>query len=95
MAAELRLEDFDGRIGETFEVGLDEASVPIRLTEAKPLRYGVREAGFFRLEWRGEPGRLLEQGTYPIRLPGGAVHDIFIVPIACDEEGARYEAIFN
>jgi hypothetical protein len=93
--ADLRFEDFSGRLGETFEVDLGEVRVALTLTEATPLPRAMREAGGFRLEWTGPAEQLLNQGTYSIRLPGGEVHDIFIVAIACDSAGARYEAIFN
>jgi hypothetical protein len=93
--ADLRFEDFSSRVGERFEAQAGDARVGMTLTEATPLKQGIRDAGCFRLEWRGDPSPLLPQGMYPMRAPGGEVHEIFIVPIACDAQGARYEAIFN
>ena len=95
MADDLRLEHFSSRVGDPFEFGTGDAWVPVTLTHATALPHGVREAGSFRLEWQGEAAQLLGQGLYSVRDPGGEAHDIFVVPIACDAAGARYEAIFN
>lgn len=91
----LRLEDFEGFVGETWEVesGAD-TSVALRLEKAQALPRAMREEGGFRLEWLGSADAFVPQGTYRFRREGRAF-DMFIVPVAKDGAGYRYEAIFN
>lgn len=91
---ELRLEDFDGAIGESWEVEAGERSLPLRLLVAQALPRAMRPEGSFRLEWLGPTDLLLPQGIYPFRRDGGTA-EIFIVPIAQTPDGYRYEAVFN
>jgi hypothetical protein len=92
--AGLRLEDFDGAIGESWEVEAGERTLKLRLLAAQALPRAVRAEGGFRLEWLGPADLLLPQGTYPFRRDGGTA-EMFIVPIAQSPNGYRYEAVFN
>ena len=88
------IEDFAGRVGETFSIDSGEAGLALTLETAQPLPDGVRAAGSFRLVFRGPAEPALPQAIYPFAYDG-EVFDIFIVPIARDADGMLYEAIFN
>ena len=88
------LADFEGRVGESFDVEAEgAAAVPLRLEQATALPQSYREEGAFRLEWSGPADPLLPQGIYAFQ-SGGEKFEMFIVPIARDSGGSRYEAIF-
>jgi hypothetical protein len=89
-----RLEDFEGALGETWEVAAGDGIVPLRLTVAQALPRALRDEGGFRLEWAGPVDPLLPQATYSLRRDGRSV-DMFIVPVAKTADGYRYEAIYN
>lgn len=91
---ELRLDEFTGREGETFELVLGEESVPLTLTRVRTLPDTGRAAGAFVLEWRGPSDPVLPQSIYTLR-QGEDDLEMFIVPMARDGEGTRYEAVFN
>ncbi|HYW14827.1 MAG TPA: hypothetical protein VE891_01555 [Allosphingosinicella sp.] len=91
---ELRLDEFTGREGEAFELLVGEESVPFTLSKVQPLRPSGREAGAFVLEWRGPSDPVLPQAIYTLR-QGENLFEMFIVPLAKDGDGARYEAVFN
>lgn len=91
---ELRLDEFERLEGEAFELLLDEQAVPMRLTRVQPLPPTGRAAGSFTLDWRGPAEPLLPQAIYRLRR-GEDEFEMFIVPLAKDAEGVRYEAVFN
>lgn len=91
---ELRLDEFEGREGEKFELQLDGGGVPLTLAKVQPLPPSGREAGAFVLEWQGPADPVLPQAIYTFR-QGEDMFEIFIVPLRKDGEGVRYEAIFN
>ena len=89
--ADLRLEDF--AVGEDYELDAGGATHRLELIEADSLPHSAREAGGFRLEFRGPWDPVLPQATYELRR-GGETREIFIVPIGREAEGTRYEAVF-
>jgi hypothetical protein len=91
---ELRLDEFSDREGEAFELLLDGECVPFTLDRVRPLRPSGREAGAFVLEWRGPADPVLPQAIYTLR-QGDDIFEMFIVPVARNVEGTRYEAVFN
>jgi hypothetical protein len=91
---ELSLADFEAFVGEPFEIVFADGTLPVVLERAQGLPRSMREAGAFRLEWRGPAEPLLPQAIYRLRR-GEQSFDMFIVPVALDERGALYEAIFN
>lgn len=91
---ELRLDEFTGREGEAFDLVLDGESVPFTLTRVRTLPDTGRATGAFVLEWRGPPAPVLPQSIYALRR-GDDLFEMFIVPMAQDGEGTRYEAVFN
>jgi hypothetical protein len=69
-------------------------SVEMTLKRAVQLPSSGRAAGSFRLEFQGPSEPILPQAIYRFR-SGDACHDIFIVPVARDDDGTLYEAVFN
>ena len=91
---ELSLADFEGFVGEPYEIVFSDGTLPIVLEKAQGLPRSMREAGAFRLEWRGPADHVLAQAIYRFRR-GEQQFDMFIVPVGRDSSGTLYEAIFN
>lgn len=91
---ELSLADFEGSVGEPYEIVFVDGTLPVVLEIAQALPRSIREGGAFRLEWRGPADPSLEQAIYRFR-KGDRVFDMFIVPVGRDSNGTLYEAIFN
>jgi hypothetical protein len=91
---ELSLADFEGFVGEPHEIVFSDGTLPVMLEKAQGLPRSMREAGAFRLEWRGPAEPMLVQATYRFRR-GERLFDMFIVPVGRDESGTLYEAVFN
>jgi hypothetical protein len=91
---ELSLADFEGFVGESYEIVFTDGTLPIVLEKAQGLPRSMREAGAFRLEWRGPVEPIIAQAIYRFRR-GEQEFDMFIVPIGRDAGGTLYEAIFN
>ena len=91
---ELSLADFEGFVGEPYEIVFSDGTLPVVLEKAQGLPRTMREAGAFRLEWRGPAEPSLAQSTYRFRR-GEQLFDMFVVPVGRDERGTLYEAVFN
>lgn len=89
----LTLEDFRLWLDQSCHVAVGEYRLPMTLTAAEPLAGSQRNGGGFRLEFRGPADPVLAQATMAVHGPT-ATRDIFLVPIARNAEGARYEAVF-
>ena len=94
MADDYTPEDFRDSVGETFDVDVDGEKLSFVLDDFQDLPKGIRDHGCFRLRFRGPSDPLIPQGLYSFAREGSA-YDIFIVPIAQDQQGSTYEAIFN
>lgn len=90
---ELKMTDFSGSVGEPFEVETGGERFAFTLDVADELPSSGREGGSFRLEFLGPSEPVLPQAIYPFER-GGETFEIFVVPIAQDRRGTRYEAIF-
>ena len=90
----LRLEEFTGREGESFDLVLGERTIPFTLAGVRPLPDTGREEGAFVLDWKGPYEPVLPQAIYTLR-HGGEEYEIFIVPVAQSRDGTKYEAVFN
>ena len=91
---DLSLADFEGCVGERYEIVFTDGILPVVLEKAEGLPRSMREAGAFRLEWRGPADPMIVQAIYRFRR-GEQEFDMFIVPVGRDERGTLYEAIFN
>lgn len=91
---ELSLADFEAFVGEPYDIVFADGTLPAVLEKAQALPRSAREAGAFRLEWRGPADPVLEQAIYRFRRDE-RLFDMFIVPVGRDERGTLYEAIFN
>jgi hypothetical protein len=91
---ELTWNDFAGATGSVYEVASGETRIDLTLDRAEQLPVVDRAGSAFRLEFLGPVDPVLPQAIYPFRL-GDDAFEMFIVPIARDQEGTRYEAIFT
>jgi hypothetical protein len=89
----LSIDDFSTQTGKSYEVIVGGGTLPVRLDEAQPLPGSARQGGGFRLLFRGPFEPQIPQGIYVFRNRGND-DQIFIVPIARDQRGTQYEAIF-
>ena len=87
------IDDFSGWLNQRCEIAAGDARVPATLVAAEPLAGSPREKGGFRLEFLGPVDPMLGQGVMAVAGPTASC-DIFLVPIARDAGGTRYEAVF-
>jgi hypothetical protein len=89
----VNLDTFAGRIGEEFRIG------DVRTTLVSATQVGDRPGPTgrkpFALEFAGPPGSVLPQSIYRLDHAELGALDIFLVPVASDAEGVRYEAVFT
>ncbi len=90
----LRLDEFTGREGESFTLVLGDITLPFNLARVRPLPDTGREGGAFVLDWQGPIEPLLPQAIYSLR-HGDEEFEMFIVPVAQNPDGTKYEAVFN
>lgn len=93
LGRQMRLGDFEHRVGKVFTVQAAGQSVPVKLRACQELPGSKRDGGAFRLEFAGPLNPQLGQGTFAFHID----HDqfgIFIVPIGETERSRRYEAVF-
>jgi hypothetical protein len=92
----VRCAQFAACLNQDFEVVFSDGTLPVKLTEARPLGSrpeSIREP--FALTFvAGQPLRL-PQGTYKMRNASLGEMDIFLVQIAADQSGSTFEAVFN
>ena len=84
----------DFAVGEAYDISFSDGTLALTVATVEPIPNAPRDGGGFRIELVGPPEYVLPQATYPLSR-GGEVREIFIVPIARDPSGTRYEAIFN
>jgi hypothetical protein len=90
----LKLEEFEAREGEAFELVLGERTIGFTLAGVRVLPDSGREGGAFVLDWHGPYEPVLPQDIYALR-HGDEEFEMFIVPVGRDRSGAQYEAVFN
>ncbi len=83
----------DFTVGTDYEAQRGGGAWPLTLTAAEALQGSPREGGGFRLEFQGASDVILEQGIYTFT-GDGETREIFIGPIARDENATTYEAVF-
>ena len=92
-ARELTIDDFSSRVGKPIETEAGGHRVPLVLEAVQALPSSGRQGGSFRLELLGPLNLVLGQGVFPFEI-GRETFGIFIVPLAREPNGVRYEAIF-
>ena len=94
----LTLEHFASRLHETFTVDLGHGKSPFVLIEAKPLAVpalrGMLRAPFSLLFHHVSPV-LFPQRIYQMESPGIGDFGVFLVPVARNQDGFLYQAVFN
>ncbi|MEW9573015.1 hypothetical protein ABQJ54_14755 [Rhodanobacter sp. Si-c] len=94
----LRLEDFAPHLNETFSVDVDQGRTPFVLVEAAPLPArgvpGMPRAAFSLVFHNASPV-LFPQRVYQMANAGMGEFGIFLVPIARNQDGFLYQAVFN
>jgi hypothetical protein len=98
----LTIDDFRPIIGRSFALDLDgDGTLELDLTEARTIEPDAPPTGPdghrtpFALLFRGPAEPLLPQRTYRLEQETVGALEIFIVPVACSDAGADYEAIFT
>ena len=99
MAATFTAEEFRQHLGTRFGVRLDTPRpVELELTEVKEYDPQPKEAGGmerFSLFLQGPGDIMLNQGTFTLEHPALGELLLFMVPIAQNPQGFRYEVVFN
>lgn len=93
----LTLEHFAGCVNETFSAALNDMDVDFVLVEARPLPNPAQQAARqpFSLLFRNTAAFLFPQQIYPMRHPRIGEVGIFLVPVAQEQAGFLYQAVFN
>ena len=92
------LATFAAHVDEVFALTLPDGEVlALRLVEAIPVGQAPARGGRtpFSIVFRGPPELALAQGSYRVEHEQIATFDLFLVPIAPDAGGRRYEAVFG
>jgi hypothetical protein len=69
-------------------------TIPLELIAVSELRETPRQR-LFSILFRGPLESPFEQGTYPLQHAGLGHASLFLVPVAREADGFRYEAVFN
>ena len=96
----LPLERFASVANQTFDLSIGEASMPLTLVDVKPLPVQARTAPGvtrqpFSLIFRSLSQVILPQRIYWMNNATMGKLGIFIVPVARDQSGVTYQAVFN
>lgn len=97
MLDKLTRDTFEPRKGETFKL-TDEAAGEVELTLASVQGTGLQGKApreQFSLHFHGPADPVLPQQIYRLENDELGALDIFLVPIAQDDEGTTYEAVFT
>lgn len=97
---ELKRSDFEKHLGDPFRAEVEPGgeSVDLVLVEAAGIgterSYTQREEPF-AVEFRGPADLVLAQGIRILQHERLGALELFLVPVGPDNEGMRYEAVFN
>ena len=93
----LTLEHFAGCVNETFTAALNDMDVEFVLVEARPLpaKAGNAMRVPVTLLFRNTAAFLFPQQIYAMRHPRLGETGIFLVPVAQEQAGFLYQAVFN
>ena len=93
----LTMEIFSPLVNEEFNVYIGDTALSARLLEVTPLRASRDDPDHqaWSLVFQFPPQQLFDQGTYEFEHADTGRMAVFVVPIGQDENGVRYQAIFN
>jgi hypothetical protein len=93
----LTLEHFAGCVNETFTAAMNDMELEFVLVEARPLPTNAQNAmrAPFSLLFRNTAAFLFPQQIYTMRHPRIGEAGIFLVPVAQEQAGFLYQAVFN
>ena|SRR6185369_2759105 len=97
MDVQLTEAEFSKHVNTKFHVAV-EPPVELELTEVKSyLSKAHEETGMERFSafFSGPSDRFLQQKTYPIEHEQMGAFELFLVPVSQEQNGFRYEAVFN
>lgn len=92
--AALTLADFSPLVHDTFRVSDPALELTLREAEAAPGTPPPGTRAPFSLMFGGPPEPLLRQGIHRLEHPALGPLELFLVPVAPDATGARYQAVF-
>jgi hypothetical protein len=99
MGATLTEKEFSQHVNTNYRVNVAEAApIELELLEVKPhVSAPIEPDGMerFQIYFRGPANIFLPQGTYSFSHERMGDFDLFLVPVAKEESGFRYEAVFN
>lgn len=98
MPTDLTEQEFSRHLNSTFQLNLKDHAVDLKLVEVKAYMPGKNEqAGMERFSafFDGPRDLCLPQDLYHLEHAEMGGLDLFLVPIAANENGFRYEAVFN
>ena len=97
--AQIDLAGASKRVGEQFRIDVDDgSSISLELTAATRANVapnGVQSDTSFSLTFRGPVEPLLNQGILPMNNDAWGLTHLFLVPVAQDDDGTYYEAVFS
>ncbi len=95
VASELTLSAFQQNVGTKFEMEVEPGkTIGVELFEVKELQSDPR-AEAFSLMFRAAPTELYRGLTYRVKHAVMGDFDLFVNPVACNQRGTIYEAVFN
>lgn len=93
---ELIFEHFRDRVGRRFPAtAADGTSLDLELTEASERAANPNASQGFALLFRAGGQEVVDQQTFDVELAELGTHPIFLVPIAVNDDGVSYEAVFS
>jgi hypothetical protein len=97
MLEKLTRDQFAGCLHQRFRLSSETAAFDLELIEVRSLAGPPSPSGRepFALLFRGPADPILPQRIYPLEHAGLGKLDIFLVPVGPDDQGMRYEAVFN
>ena len=98
MPAELTEKEFSQHVNTKFQLKLDDQAIELELVEVKGYRPQANEQGGmerFSVFFDGPGNVRLSQRLYSLEHEQMGEFEIFLVPISGNEQGFRYEAVFN
>lgn len=95
---QLTIEDFQDKVGQTYQVALEDQEIALILTRVAPRQSNapVQVRKPFSLFFKGPGEVLLEQKTHTMKHGELGELSIFLVPIGRDDRGDyNYQAVFQ